>query len=455
MTESDLEITRVDGQPLDLGPRNTFTDIRELDKKTTLHILQYQPTDRPIEDRYSIDILTHENPPGMTVLLLGVYDGHRGFAAAEYVAQALPQEVLSATTSSAKAVDSPSVTKHASSNKRRELDTSYFREIFERFDRQILSTFEHAHPIPKAPRRSAFSSLVSKLRRTTGRPGNDEHRQEVIVDPANTASALRALSGCTASMLLLNLPHLCSEKPSAKIINLGDSRAVVASLAPELKIQAVSIDINSGIKAEQSLIRSQHPDDNSADIFIGGRLFGETLSTRAFGDAMYKLPLREVPAHFGQDITYPILTDDEKHAHRHLISLLSAHQQAGRSSAGKSKAVPLVDRYESLFWGYQSPPYVSARPEVVDVAIDGSRSGQEDPVGVNDKPSLVAILASDGLWDLTTSEEVVSILNEAVSNNNTRPTEDQDNVAQYLLDRVVERGRKHPGDDVTILVLVL
>ncbi|KAG6868508.1 hypothetical protein C0993_001848 [Termitomyces sp. T159_Od127] len=57
-----------------------------------IHVLQYQPTERPIEDRYSISASDSRDR-----LLLGVYDGHGGSATAEHISTVLPSTILAHT----------------------------------------------------------------------------------------------------------------------------------------------------------------------------------------------------------------------------------------------------------------------------------------------------------------------------------------------------------------------
>lgn len=54
-----------------------------------IHTLQYQPTQRPIEDRFSISANDDANRS-----VLGVYDGHGGAATAEHISTILPAAVL-------------------------------------------------------------------------------------------------------------------------------------------------------------------------------------------------------------------------------------------------------------------------------------------------------------------------------------------------------------------------
>ncbi len=140
---------------------------------------------------------------------------------------------------------------------------------------------------------------------------------------------------------------------------------------------------------------------------------------------------------------------------RFLLSANINNHREPRSS--HVRTIPLIDRYDSLFWGYQSPPYVTARPEVTVAALDdvftslhSSDGGNSDTEGR--PPSILGILESDGLWDLVNSDAAVQIVSEALIEGNLA---DGENVAQALMRRVVVTTGKHPGDDVTILVLIL
>ncbi|KAK7423722.1 hypothetical protein QQX98_000912 [Neonectria punicea] len=441
-----------------MGQGDIVTDKRQIviasqsdggsNRTATIHILQHQPTGRPIEDRYSIDVRVREqdgSEDGQTTLLLGVYDGHRGFAAAAYVAEALPSEVLSTVAHLSNDADGRG---------------QLMQQTFERFDHQMISSFQDTHsppvkPAARTPRR-ILSSIATKMSRAKRQKGDESSDRESSITEEGITAAMRVLSGCTASMLMIMVPHSCQGTPSANLINLGDSRVVVASLNPGPSIQATSIDLNSGVQDEQMLITSQHPGDDPRDIFVGGRLFGETLSTRAFGDGIYKLPLRAgrgavAQNAAGEQTKYFELTREERDQHRDLIHQLSAHQQAAAASKGKAKSIPLTDRFDTLFWAYKSPPYVSSTPQVTNVSM----AGQDDPPNSPGTQPIVGIVATDGLWDLVSSEEAVEILRPALSQNEPALLNNDLNAAQILFDGVVERKGRKPGDDVTILVLVL
>jgi len=70
------------------GPRLIHSSTR-IQAGFQIHTVQYQPTQRPIEDRFSIS--THNDT---NRLILGVYDGHGGAATAEHISTILPPALL-------------------------------------------------------------------------------------------------------------------------------------------------------------------------------------------------------------------------------------------------------------------------------------------------------------------------------------------------------------------------
>jgi len=82
-----------------------------------VHAAQYQPTERPIEDRFSLNF-----EPTQNRLIIGVYDGHGGPETSEYVSKSLPLLLLQHPAS-----------KHT--------------EQFEGLDNSILRDFKHDHSL--------------------------------------------------------------------------------------------------------------------------------------------------------------------------------------------------------------------------------------------------------------------------------------------------------------------
>lgn len=88
----------------------------------------------------------------------------------------------------------------------------------------------------------------------------------------------------------------------------------------------------------------------------------------------------------------------------------------------------MKEAYAALFYGYKTPPYLTACPKVGSQAL-----GSTD----------IVILATDGLWDLISSEDA---LNTVIAGAQA----DSINLASHLIQEV---QRKHtPADDITVLV---
>lgn len=178
-------------------------------------------------------------------------------------------------------------------------------------------------------------------------------------------------------------------------------------------------DLNVKTPSEKERLAKEHPGEDQ--IIIGERLFGKLMCTRGeskvditkisfgltdsctgFGDGHYKLPRGP----FGK-------------LHKRYVDILSRIEQPGK--------IPMNEQYASYFYAYRSPPYVTASPE--------SRTFQLE------KGDIV-ILASDGLWDLVSSDELAIFVHEAVSVH-------RNDMAKILLERV--RCKVTPGDDITII----
>ncbi|KAH7018215.1 uncharacterized protein B0I36DRAFT_354517 [Microdochium trichocladiopsis] len=281
-------------------------------------------------------------------------------------------------------------------------------------------------------------------------------------------------------------------KHASCLVNLGDSRTVVANFRSDgvpsggngSSGLTQTRDVNSSVSTEREYIMAQHPLDDPRDVIVGGRLFGETLSTRAFGDALYKLPLRRTEDGETVDaIPRRQLSAQEKALHCHYVHQMSAclvDAEASRFSSSmdgpgdkvkrRPRTIALGERYDAMFSSYLTPPYVSPLPEVqawqegaVESSEDAVQPGDQDR-GTGARAGLLtsnaagstagrmfAILATDGLWDLTSSESAMEcVLKVAAS---LQSSGEELNLAEALYRYVVEDQGRRAGDDVTILVV--
>ncbi|KAJ7757030.1 phosphatase 2C-like domain-containing protein [Mycena metata] len=303
--------------------------------------VQYQPTERPIEDRFSVTLSSDG-----ARLLLGVYDGHGGAATAEHISKILPPALLACP---------PGEHTH----------------VFEATDKSMLDAFKADH----TPFRLRLQSP----------------------DWMYNAQVLR--SGCTALILDIDIPGM-----KVNYANAGDCRSLVfdSRISEDADPLQQTADLNAKSQSEQERLKREHPGEEL--VVVSGRLFGKLMSTRGFGDGYYKLP-RGV--------------NNWQHK-KHVDVLSSVDRNSGK--------VPLNAQYESYFYGYRTPPYLVATPDVGVMRL--SRDS-------------VIVCGSDGLFDLVTSEVVAQTVRHGIRDG-------VENLAAHLLDSVIPLGI---GDDVTILVL--
>ncbi|KAJ7624982.1 phosphatase 2C-like domain-containing protein [Mycena polygramma] len=304
--------------------------------------VQYQPTDRPIEDRFSIIA----SPDGAR-LIIGVYDGHSGSETAEHISKVLPPALL-------------------------ECPPREHKLIFQQTDKAMLDAFQNDHAL--------FRTRSNNWKQN--------------------AQVLRA--GCTALILDIDIPGM-----RANYANAGDCRALFCGVpksedsdSTQTQIQQTT-DFNAKSQSEQERLKLEHPKEDM--LVVSGRLFGKLMSTRGFGDGYYKLP-RGINGW----------------KHKKYIDVLSSLETKGK--------VPLNAQYVSYFYGYRTPPYLTATPDIGEMSL--TRDG-------------FILCGSDGLFDLITSEEVAQIVRQGIRDR-------VGNLAAHILTRIVPIGI---GDDVTIIVL--
>ncbi|KAF9530592.1 phosphatase 2C-like domain-containing protein [Crepidotus variabilis] len=314
-------------------------DNSKLPARLIISVAQLQPTDRPIEDRFSIQF-----DPVRARFIVGVYDGHGGPETADHISRELPRQLFAQPPAC-----------HA--------------QQFMQLDDSILTDFKRDH--------SFFRSKSSEW----------IHHAQLIK------------SGSTALILDIDMDSLVGYYS-----NSGDCRLVICSSSqgPDLVIMQTQ-DLNAKTPSEKDRLAQEHPDEDP--IIVGGRLFGRLMCTRGFGDGYYKLP----KGPFGE--------------HRKFIETLSS---AEMSTGGK---VSMISQYSVYFYAYKTPPYITARPES---GVCQLKDGD------------IAILASDGLWDLISSSEAADIVLRGAGNNEL-------DLAKYLIEQVTLT--KSPSDDVTVVVL--
>ncbi|RDA83397.1 hypothetical protein CP532_4822 [Ophiocordyceps camponoti-leonardi (nom. inval.)] len=159
-----------------------------------------------------------------------------------------------------------------------------------------------------------------------------------------------ALSGSCALLSFYD-----SSTQTLRVACTGDSRAVLGRRSESGKwtASALSEDQTGSNPREAARMRSEHPGEEH--VVRNGRVLGGLEPTRAFGDAVYKWS-KEVAGKLRQSFF-------------------------GRSPS------PLL----------KTPPYVTAEPVITTTRVDPTKGD-------------FLVLATDGLWEMLTNEEVVGLV---------------------------------------------
>ena len=153
----------------------------------------------------------------------------------------------------------------------------------------------------------------------------------------------------------------------------GDSRAVLGRRGSSGKwtATALSVDQTGGTPSEDARLRAEHPGEQY--VTMNGRILGGLEPSRAFGDAVYKWSKE---------------TQDKM-----------KNSYFGRSPSKYLK----------------TPPYVTAEPVVTTTKVDPA-SGD------------FVVMATDGLWEMLTNEEVVGLVGQWLEKQaSTRPANSSSN----------------------------
>lgn len=118
---------------------------------------------------------------------------------------------------------------------------------------------------------------------------------------------------------------------------------------------ALSVDQTGGNQDEEKRMRAEHPGEEH--VIRNGRVLGGLEPTRAFGDAVYKWTL-------------------------------ATQEQLKKNFFGRTASALL-----------KTPPYVTAEPVVTTTKVDPEKGD-------------FVVMATDGLWEMLTNEEVVGLVGQ-------------------------------------------
>ncbi|EMD40478.1 hypothetical protein CERSUDRAFT_121229 [Gelatoporia subvermispora B] len=189
--------------------------------------------------------------------------------------------------------------------------------------------------------------------------------------PMGMTTMLPAMSGSCALMALFD-----TARHNLYVACTGDSRAVAGVWEESedgqghWRVEVLTEDQTGRNPKELKRIQSEHPADEADTAIQRGRVLGGLEPSRAFGDARYKWP-REIQEYLNR-------------------AFLEGNNKPMRSTPSALK----------------TPPYVTATPEVTHRELALPSSPNPKP-----KSSLrFLVLATDGLWDELSSEDVVALV---------------------------------------------
>lgn len=339
------------------------------------------PSNDPIEDANAQQVVQRDDSdpsaPG-DYLFFTVMDGHGGFETSQLLSRVLIKAVALELSSLVTDPPSPgplgvlqnvksylwpsSPQSHSPQPPRDSDPQTVARAIetaFTKLDTEIIN----------APIHILASNLDAEARKNKVVPDLSQH-------PLALPTMLPAISGSCALMAVFDTAHR-----NLYVACTGDSRAVagVWENTPDGKghwrVEVLSEDQTGRNPSELKRLQSEHPPDEADYVVREGRILGGLEPSRAFGDARYKWP-------------------------RAIQETLS---QAFLVGNGRPMRPP-----PALF---KTPPYVTARPVVTHRKLDFSDTApQGAEPGDKDKALRFVVLATDGLWDQLSSEEVVSLV---------------------------------------------
>ncbi|KAL8717716.1 MAG: hypothetical protein Q9225_005069 [Loekoesia sp. 1 TL-2023] len=188
------------------------------------------------------------------------------------------------------------------------------------------------------------------------------HESVLKAQKANTKSAAAALLGPALSGSCALLSFYDSRSKDFRVACTGDSRAVLGRRNPNgtWTAQPLSEDQTGGTPSEMARLRAEHPGE--PNVVAHGRILGNLEPSRAFGDAHYK---------WAKDV----------------------QEMVKKNWFGRNPLALL-----------KTPPYVTAEPVVTTTKV------------MPEKGDFV-VLATDGLWEMLTNEEVVGLVGKWLEDN--------------------------------------
>jgi len=223
--------------------------------------------------------------------------------------------------------------------------------------RELNTTYMSALEDPKLtfPSADSVDAAIKKGFMKLDNEITHESVQKVLKAQSKVVAAEILAPALSGSCALLSFYD--SRSKELRVACTGDSRAVLGRRGASGKwtATALSIDQTGGTASEDARLRAEHPGEPY--VTMNGRILGGLEPSRAFGDAVYKWSKE---------------TQDK---------IKSSY--FGRSPSKYLK----------------TPPYVTAEPVVTTTKVDPAKGD-------------FVVMATDGLWEMLTNEEVVGLVGQ-------------------------------------------
>jgi pyruvate dehydrogenase phosphatase len=223
--------------------------------------------------------------------------------------------------------------------------------------RELNSTYKSAlqNPAVTFPTPESIDSAIKKGFLKLDNDIVHEAVKKVIQSKSKVAAAELLAPALSGSCALLSFYD--SRSKVLRVACTGDSRAVLGRRGPSGKwiATALSVDQTGATEEEANRMRAEHPGE--PNVVMNGRVLGGLEPTRAFGDATYKW------------------TKDTQ-------------DRLKENYFGRSPSKML-----------KTPPYVTAEPVITTTEVQPEKGD-------------FVVLATDGLWEMLTNEEVVGLVGQ-------------------------------------------
>lgn len=241
--------------------------------------------------------------------------------------------------------------------------------------RELNSTYKAALSNPKSPFPSP-AAIDQALKSAFVKLDNEiclDSVNKLSKNPSKRLAAEILAPALSGSCALLSFYD--SQSKTLRVACTGDSRAVLGRRNMQTGkwfATPLSEDQTGSNPNEEARMRAEHPGEDF--VIRAGRVLGNLEPTRAFGDAFYKWS-RETQ-----------------------------------------------DRIKKHFFGrtphqlLKTPPYVTAEPVVTSTSIEPSKGD-------------FVVMATDGLWEMLTNEEVVGLVGQWIEQQNKQASSSNSNTA--------------------------